>query len=198
MLQWTVMHCVNLHFVVLDWGTLHSIVMQRCIVQLRLCHVHCVVCCIWPCGCTVHMLRYTNCWNWLYDSNTQQLNILLCALWWTLCSAQGQTQKSYRIFLMHLLLPGNSCPGLEVNGCPWPLFLFISVFAFIFFPLKIFFFMFLAGCENGSITFKQPLSLSREKWVIKEVLWVFGQGTSSDFLNEYYRLKPGRVDLLFL
>lgn len=39
-----------------------------------------------------------------------------------LCCVQGQAQECFRIILMPWLLPGNSCPEREMNGCPWALF----------------------------------------------------------------------------
>lgn len=61
-----------------------------------------------------------------FYSITEQYDMLCCSIILALrrvalCSIQDQTQQSFRIILMPRLLPGNSCPGTEMNGCPWAL-----------------------------------------------------------------------------
>lgn len=53
------------------------------------------------------------------------------------CVVFKGTICTLRIIPMPWLLPGNSCPGTEMNRCPWALFsFFISILSFIFWSLQ--------------------------------------------------------------
>lgn len=131
------LHSTTLYRFVLPCAVLHCIVM--CTVALlhysvlsHLVPCSAVLCCSEACGCTVLYVAF----NTLYITVSHN-NVVICCFALNCvasCSVQGQTQRSFRIILMPRLLPGNSCPGTEMSGCPWALFsFFVSIFTFIFF-----------------------------------------------------------------
>lgn len=96
-----------------------------------------------------------------------------------LCSVQGQTQQSFRIILMPWLLPGNSCPGTEMNGCPWALSLSSSSLPSSFFSFS----MSLTHTDMLTVNaVSLPCSFSQQTLRAHQsvVLWVLGYSTTSD------------------
>lgn len=118
--------CVVLHCRIIQLFLILCCVPLCCVALSRLTALHCMLC------LTPHIMASHN--NNIICSVALCYVALNCV---ALCSVQGQTQQSFRIILMPWLLPGNSCPGTEMNGCPWALSLSSSSLPSSFFSFSV-------------------------------------------------------------
>lgn len=125
MLVWSALHCIVMCTVALMQYSVLSHVVLRSAVLAALYWMLCLTLqsttVAMYCILQYHTQHNMLCWRCC----TVFCGSIHCI---ALCSIQGQTQQSFRIILMPSLLPGNSCPGTEMNGCPLALFLSSSPF----------------------------------------------------------------------
>lgn len=89
--------------------------------------------CTDSCGCSWQTAAFAANYS-IWQQQGMLCQSVLCYLH---CVAFKGTICTLRIIPMPWLLPGNSCPGTEMNRCPWALFsFFISILSFIFWSFQ--------------------------------------------------------------